>query len=462
MRSNSSKDTPVDKSAQVDALFTSWISESSPGAAVLVRRGGSVLHKKGYGLADLATGTPIAPDTCFLLASITKQFTALAVMVLVERGQVAYDDPVTMFLPEFKTHGSRITVRHLLHHTSGVEDYQDLFIRTGKIAADYPRSARREGEFEPTAAETLEAISSRMTRFAPGDQWEYSNSGYVVLAQLVERVSGKRFSEFLDANVFRPLGMSNTLVYDETRPEIRNRARSYATEGRSYKGLDYTPLNAVYGQDNIYSTLDDLVKWYDALETNRLVSASTMELGFTSGMLSVGALTGYGFGWFLGNYLGLATGSHTGSWGGFKHFALHYPSLRFTALVLSNFDGLDDVARSALAGKIAHIYLTEESKTRAAVQLEPEALGKFEGRYKTYSGEIIAVACDSSSLRVSPAPLVPIRLIPESDVKFFVEDAQGDTYFFDEDETGNVIGFTRHLSMYGYTVDADTKARKID
>jgi CubicO group peptidase (beta-lactamase class C family) len=449
-------------SSRVDAIFDPVTAGQRPGAAVLVVKDGVALHQRGYGFADLTRRTPITPETVFRLASITKQFTAMAIMILAEEARLDYDDPVYRILPEFASHAREVTLRHLLNHTSGLADYQDLFIRSDKVDDNYPRAARREGgEYEPTSADALKLISDEMLRFVPGDEWEYSNSGYVALAQAVERVSGRAFSRFLRGRIFEPLKMTNSVLYDHTAPEIVNGAISYGLESGSFRPLDYTPLNFIYGQDNIYSTLRDMAQWFTALHWEPLVKQSALQQAFASAHLNNGALPGYGFGWFVAEHFGLSRATHSGSWGGFRNFVAHYPSVRLSIAVLSNFDGFDDVARSAIAGRIANVYLSREMQApRKAMGLDPEYVRKFAGTYRAYNDELIDIRFEENSLTVNS--LVPIRLIPESGVKFFVEDAEGDSYFFDLDDNGSVRGLRRHLSLFGYSLDAFTKARKID
>ena len=170
------------------------------GAAVIVIRNGQVLFEKGYGLANLETRTPIRPDTAFLLASLTKQFTAMAVMMLAERGKIRYEDPLTRFFPHFPLYAQKITVRHLLNHTAGFPEYDDLWIRSGKVDHDWPRSsATRPSTFEPTSRDALNLLAQQKSLdFDPGEKWKYSDSGYVILAQIVEKASGTSFGAFLE------------------------------------------------------------------------------------------------------------------------------------------------------------------------------------------------------------------------------------------------------------------------
>lgn len=334
-----------------------WSQGDTPGAAILIIQEGQVVLKKGYGLANLESQKPVTPDTAFLLASVTKPFTAMAVMMLAERGKLQYDDPLTKFFPQFPPYAHQITVRHLLHHTAGLPEYEDLFLKSGKLDQDYPRSAKApQSPFEPTSKDTLALLAQVMApRFAPGEQYEYSNSGYVLLAQIVEKVSGQSFAQFLRQNIFQPLGMNRSLLYDETRPPVPNVATSYLRKDGVYRDIDYTPLNAIYGEDNVYSTIEDLYQWDQALYTEKLVKAATLQEAFTPGTLRDGEATEYGFGWWVHTFLGRNTVGHDGSWLGFKTVILRFPDQRLTVVMLAN---LHDIDVGDIAFKISKLQLT--------------------------------------------------------------------------------------------------------
>lgn len=348
--------TPAD---QVDALLKPWSQGDTPGAAIIVIKEGQVLLKRGYGLANLESRQPIGPDTSFLLCSLTKQFTAMAVMILAERGKLRYEDTLSSFFPEFPPYAQKVTIRHLLQHTAGFPEYDDLFLASGEIDRFWPRSVKsRPSRFEPTSKDVLRRLAEQKElRFVPGEKWEYSNSGYVILAQIVEKVTGQSFAQFLQQEIFQPLGMKRSRLYDETRPTVEKRATSYRlAESGLYRDIDYAPQNAVYGADNIYTTVEDMYSWDQALSTEKLVRAATLEEAFTAGRLNNGKATNYGFGWFLIEALGLEALAHGGSWLGFRTYILRFPDQRFTVIVLSN---LDQFRPDVLATEISKIYLDD-------------------------------------------------------------------------------------------------------
>lgn len=451
----------LQKSLKVDALFAPLRKANAPGFAVLVMKEGKVLHNKGYGLANLQTLAPITSDTVFDLASISKQFTAMGIMILEERGSLSYDDPLSKFYPEFLPYAKGVTIKHLLNHTSGLPEYLGLFApRSEKVKSDI-LTFETVGEHEPAAKEVRDRLArQKMLRFPPGEVWEYSNSGYLILAQIIEKVSSQPFPQFMKMNIFDRLGMTNTLVYSEARPKIPNRAISYAFQGTAYKNVDYSPLNLIYGDGNVNTTTADMAKWYQALHENRLVKTDTLNQAFTSGFVNSGATTGYGYGWYVAGSFGLKRASHSGTWAGFSNFVVHYPSEHFTILVLSNSAEFSRFDRSSIASKIAKIYISEKLKPPVRARLNPATLLRYAGRYETDMGEIWTITFEGDSLWVASAHERRAKLVPVSELKFIVEEAE-DEVLFQADENQKVTGLVFRLSLRGFTSQAYLRARKI-
>jgi CubicO group peptidase (beta-lactamase class C family) len=308
-------------------------------------RNGRIDYRRAFGFADLNARTPIMPDTQFLLASLTKQFTAMAIMILAERHKLQFDDTLAKFCPEFPAYAHTITIRHLLNHTAGLTQYDDIL--GVKLDENYFRSSKSPpAAHELTAAEVLQILSHQeKLSFAPGDKFEYSDSAYVVLGQIVERLTGERYAEFLKETIFDPLGMHDTLVVDERKQKVPRLALGYAKRDGKWQDVTYSPENAVYGEDGIYSTINDLYKWDRALYTERLVSRATLEMAFTPGRANDGKevrtdlLThpsSYGFGWFISSLNGEKVVEHSGGWSGYATHILRVPSRQVTAIVLTN------------------------------------------------------------------------------------------------------------------------------
>jgi CubicO group peptidase (beta-lactamase class C family) len=351
---NSIGDHRKKKSKAVDALFDRLsVGKETPGAAVRVAFRGETLHAKQYGSANLTRDEPIVADTRFLLASLTKPFTALAIMMLVEQGDLSYDHRLTEFFPQFRDYARSISVRHLLWHTAGLREYDALFDLEGKLDQDWPRSAcSMPSKYEPTSAETLDMLARHRRLFPAGEKHCYSNSAYLVLGQIVEKVSGQSYADIIAKRIFAPAGMTQSSVPVARWREVPRRATSYEfdEEDKEFHDIDYSPINQLYGADGIYSTADDLLRFDAALYTRQLVKQATLDDAFRPGTLNDGSATDYGFGWVIEpDYVW-----HDGEFLGFHTYLARHRSLRFTVLVLANCEDLD---APAIGADIASIYL---------------------------------------------------------------------------------------------------------
>ena len=327
---------PLDE-AFVDSLFADFNTPASPGAAVLVAMDGKVLVSKGYGLADLDARTPITPHTNFRLASVTKQFTAMAVMLLVQDGKLRLDESLTDIFPGFPLYGSRVTVRHLLTHTGGLHDYEDFVPdsqATQVLDADVLRRMR----------------SLDSTDFPPGSRFRYSNSGYAMLAMIVEQRSGVRFAAFLKTRIFDRVGMPWTLAREEGRAAVPRRAYGHTRRDGAWVRTDQSSTSAVLGDGGIYTSVSELYRWSNALETRELLADSLRALLFRRGTHADSTGADYGFGWYLDTRHALPRTWHTGTTVGFRNAIIRYPTLRATIIVLSNRSSTN---AAALAERIA-------------------------------------------------------------------------------------------------------------
>jgi CubicO group peptidase (beta-lactamase class C family) len=343
-------------SRQIEQVFSSLKSTNAPGAAVLVVRDGKPVFRQGYGVTDLRTLRPINAQTNFRLASFTKQFTATCIMLLVHDGKLRYDEHLTEIFPEFPAYGRAITVRNLLNHTSGLPDYEDILMK------QYPDTPPEKIPqiLDAGVLKLLEQQSSG--KFPPGTKWEYSNSGYAVLAMIVERVSGKPFGQFLHDRIFAPLAMNNTLAYEKGKNEVPNRAYGHTKEGDTFKETDQSPTSAVLGDGGIYTSIDDLTKWDRALRDHTLLSEAEMQPARTpvhvaDGLpTSEGRTVSYGFGWFLDPYKDHRRMWHDGETIGFRTTIQRFPDKKMTVIVLAN---RADIDPKELALKVADVYFSE-------------------------------------------------------------------------------------------------------
>jgi CubicO group peptidase (beta-lactamase class C family) len=349
------------KEAKVDRLLHRLISPDGPGAAVLVIQNHKIMYKNGYGLARLGAKPPmsITPTTIFRLASVSKQFTGMAIAMLIEEHKLCLDDRLTKFFPDQTA--NEIRLRHLLYHTSGLPYYGTLFRERGMIDGtfEYRSAAWPPSGFEPTNADVLRILRGQtLLHYPPGDVTEYSNTGYNVLGSIIEKVSKKCYGQFLKERIFDKLGMKNTFVAGNPDRKLCNLAYSYDfSSAARCEDIDYSPLNRTYGEDGVYTTLEDMFLWDQALLSSAdrlpkakcLVSDDTLDLIFRPGTLNNGASTGYAFGWLTGDtYV-----DHAGGWLGFQTYIRRYFNGRLTIVVLANYANLEVVT---IADGIDAIY----------------------------------------------------------------------------------------------------------
>ena len=340
---------------QIDQIFAGLKSDGGPGGAVLVIRNGSIIFERGYGVVDLRSRRKIDEHTNFRLASCTKQFTAMAVMLLARDGKLRYQDRLTDIFPDFPEYGKSITIRNLLNHTSGLLDYEDLM---AKPAAGTPP----ENIPQIKDAGVLELLKEqKTTKFPPGTSWDYSNSGYAVLAMVVEKVSGQPFGEFLHDRIFAPLDMKQTVAYEKGKNTVARRAYGHTHDGPAWREMDQSPTSAVLGDGGIYSSLADLARWDRALAHYTLLSEAEMEpaiipVKMTDGSVQEpdGTPAAYGFGWFLNPYKNRSRMWHYGETVGFRTTIQRLVEDKLTIIVLCN---RDDVVPANLALKVADLFL---------------------------------------------------------------------------------------------------------
>jgi CubicO group peptidase (beta-lactamase class C family) len=352
----SSMATAQVSTSAIDALFSKFVSARDPGCAVLVIKDGKQVIRKGYGVADLRTLQKITPETNFRLASLTKQFTAMSVMLLVHDGKLRYEDRITDVFPDFPAYGKAITIRQLLNHTSGLIDYEDIMAKQYVgIADDKIPQIKDAGVLDLLKQQTS-------TKFAPGTRWAYSNSGYVVLATIVEKRSGMSFGDFLRQRIFTPLQMTGTLAYEKGKNEVTHRAYGHTQTPGGWSETDQSSTSATLGDGGVYTSLDDLEKWDAALAHHTLLNAKEMEPALTPPAPVSGAPLRqpdgslaplYGFGWFLDPYRGHRRYAHYGETVGFRTAIQSFPDDHLTVIVLAN---RAEVNAPALAESVADLY----------------------------------------------------------------------------------------------------------
>lgn len=427
---------------RINQLFAEWDRSDSPGAALAVTRDGEIIYEQGYGMANLEYDIPITTSTIFDIASVSKQFAAFAITTLAHDGKLSLVDDIRTHLPDMPDFGNTITIRHLLHHTSGLRDWVQSLVIAGTGMEDVIsfkhilKMARHQ----------------KVLNFQPGAAYLYSNTGYNLLAEIVERVTGDSFRAWTDTHIFKPLGMTNSHFHDNHQMVLKNRSYSYqAVENGGFKHA--VNNTTALGSSSLYSTVQDLAKWILNFDNTQIGEQTVIEQMHQRGVLNNGEQISYAFGLNIGDYRGLKTVGHSGSWRGFRSHLMRFPDQKFGIVILCNLDTFNPLG---LAEKIADLYLddvlalVEASEPKKAAEptedpqpepLTPEQLAEFEGEY--YTEELDT----TYTVRVCGDGIVA-QHIRHDDILLTYTDGHflGDSWFFPEihftrDDTGNVIGF---------------------
>lgn len=400
----------TDLTAQVDKLFEKWNKPDSAGCALAVMKDGRILYKRGYGIADLDHDIPITPSSVFHVASMSKQFTAASILMLEQKGKLSLDDEVRTYIPELPDFGQRITIRHLIHHTSGLRDQWDLL---GLAGWRYSLDLITDDDILSLLARQKDL------NFRPGERYLYCNTGYTLLAQIVKRVSGQSFRAFTTANIFEPLGMKNTHFRDDHAEIVKGMAYGYVPAGATFK-LSITNFDTV-GATSLLTTVEDLALWDENFYNPRVGGKPLIDRLLERGHLNSGEPLDYAFGLTLGRYKGLAVIDHGGSDAGYRSDLLRFPDQHFSVVCLCNVS----INPSQLTRQVADIYLAGELKPEApkveepAVKLTAAQLAAKAGIYHHSEGDLIRrIIFQGGSLRSILQGAVSIELKPLSETRF--------------------------------------------
>jgi CubicO group peptidase (beta-lactamase class C family) len=413
-----------DQPVHIDELFRQWVKPGAPGASVAVIQDGKIVFAKGYGLANLENDLPITPDTVFEAASISKQFTAMSIVLLEQDRKLSLEDEIHKYLPELPDYGSPITIHQLLQHTSGIRDWLDLTFLAGWT----------EPSLSVTHKQVLELLfSQRGLLFTPGTRGMYSNAGYVLLAEIVGRVSGKSLVQFAAERIFEPLGMTHTHFHDDLSRIVPGRASGYYLGGTAFRA--FASNSAVVGPSGLLTTASDLVKWLDNFRDPRVGGAEAvarMQESAVPVAINPTLELPYALGLVIGEYRGLRTISHAGLGGGYLGLVAWYPDQHLGVAVLSNRG--DFFSSGLTADRIASLYLESrmqpESKVteRTFISLDPSATKRFRGVYRTGTRRF-EITQENRTLLIAELGSNPVELKPMTSNRFYAAELQAEVAF---------------------------------
>lgn len=416
---------------QFDEILNGKSFEESPGLAVLVAKNDKVIYRKAFGYANLELDVKLKPEHIFRIGSITKQFTACAILKLAEEGKLSLQDEITKFIKDYPAHGHTITIEHLLTHTSGIKSYTGM--------KEWTEEVRRK-DFK--VEELIDFFKKEPMDFAPGEKYSYNNSAYFLLGYIIEIVSEKTYEDYLNETFFKPLGLENT-SYDNTSRTIKNRVAGYQKNGDVFENADYLSMTQPYSAGSLISNVDDLYKWYTAVMNDQVVSAPSREKAHSSYVLTDGKATGYGYGWGLGKIQGTPMIQHGGGINGFLTASLYLPEEKVFVAVFSNCNcnPPGTTAFKLAAAAIGKPFKQEE------IALKKDKLSEYTGVFESENnGRRTLIMTADSLMFVMPSGSRE-RLIPYATDRFFIKDNLTD-FVFSRDTRGNIESLTANSTGY--------------
>ncbi len=421
---------------KVDELFAEWDKSDSPGCALGIIKNGKLLYKRGYGMANLEHNLPISSTTVFRIASTSKQFTAMCIVLLAEQGKISLNDDICKYLSEMPEYESPITIRHLIHHTSGIRDYLELMELAGMSDHDYYSDDK--------AVEML--TRQKDLNFKPGGEFLYSNSGYYLLSMIVKRVSGKSLREFTEEKIFKPLGMNNTHFHDDHTMIVKNRADGYSPREDGGYRINMTTLPMV-GDGGLFTTVEDLFLWDQNFYHNKLGGKDSINQLLNLGTLNSGEKLSYAFGLEAIDYRGLKMISHSGSMAGFRAQMIRFPEQKFSVICLAN---LSTINPTKLCKEVADLYLADQFKQEKAefIELPEQELKDKTGTFRDPKiGTICELSFKDGKLMVNLFDMT-FQIVPLSKTQFrSVEDpVDADVRFEKQDQDKPLL---IHVAMEG-------------
>jgi D-alanyl-D-alanine carboxypeptidase len=409
----------------IESMLSELYMEEKPGAAVIILKNGDTLYRKGYGMADLELGVKIRPEMVFRLGSITKQFTAVCILMLYEQGKLDLQDDITHFLPDYPSGGRKITIEHLLTHTSGIKSFTSI--------PEWLPLWRKDLSLD----ELIAMFKDQPFDFEPGERFLYNNSGYILLGAIIEKISGMKYADFVQSTIFDSLGMTHSL-YDDTQRIVPGRARGYSAGKDGPINCAYLSMTHPLAAGALASSVDDLALWEAALTSGKLLKSETLEKAFQPYTLNNGESSGYGYGWAIYWHEGLRFIEHGGGINGFTTGGVRVPSEKIYVAVLTNYDA-PKTDPSMVAFKLAALVSGHPVVDPTRIEMPEMILETYVGVYQINEKETRTITRQEKQLFIQRSGGMRKELIPYQTDAFFTP-GSADRFIFTRDEDMNVNG----------------------
>jgi len=430
--------------SKIDAIVSSNYTLNEPGISILIAKDGKPIYKKAFGKSNMELNTSMQLENVFQIGSITKQFTAISILILEEQGKLMIDDEIVKYIPDYPTKGNIITIHHLLNHTSGIKNRTPAGNKQGVIS-----------KTDMSSNELIDYFKHEPIDFNPGDSFKYSNAGYILLGRIIEIVSGQSYEDFIENNIFKKIGMSSSF-YGSMKEIIKNRASGYQINQNTVNNADYMSLTLPYAAGSILSTVDDLLKWQNALNSNTLIKRSSFEKAIKPSVLNNGKIIPYGYGFRIANLKGSPVIAHTGSTKGFTSIVLFLPKEKVYIVALTNCNCKNV---SEVSKKIANIFINKpissersslndtSSLKRKSIRVSSELLKQFSGTYRVKMNVNITIGLDDNDnlYLLAPGQSKKIELFPENENHFYVKVSSAEITF-NKNEKNKVVSLTLNQS----------------
>jgi CubicO group peptidase (beta-lactamase class C family) len=409
----------------IDTYISSQYNAETPGVSVLVAKDGQIIYQKAFGVANMELAIKAVPENVFEIGSITKQFTAVAILMLEEQGQLGLNDNITKYIPDYPTQGKTITVHQLLNHTSGIQSYTGM------------ASFRTLARTDMTPTELIDKFKNEPMEFDPGTQFKYNNSGYILLGHIIEVVSGQSYEDFIQSNIFDKVGMTNS-YYGSMPRVIPNRASGYSQTDTGYRNAEYLSLTLPYAAGSIMSTTGDLLKWQNAISANTLIKRASLEKAINGSTLDNGEEISYGYGWIKGDVNGSPTVEHSGGIFGYTSNGIYLPEENIYVIGLTNCD-CGDVG--AIVSNVAAMAIGKPfPKKEDAITLTQAQLSKWVGAYE-FEGTIRHITLQGTQLMSQREGSVNLEIYPMT-ASNFIFDGGATTYDFSMKDGNRMVTMT--------------------